>query len=156
MISKSILLLLVVALSFLAQPLLRLIDNDFYYYATCAFKFLLLISVTASVIWHLATKRDGSILLVIYLILNLVLYYFNLLLLDSNTMLYGVAENPNYQMVHMIRWAGTFNLSFFYNVIEFLIIIQGVWGVGKHISVRFMDWIRDLLSKHCYSRLCYL
>ena len=144
--NKSLILLLVVAISFLSQPLTDLVENDFYYYAADAVKNLLLIALSFSAIVLLHKKKRGSILLVAFMLINLAVYPTNLLLLDENTYLTGVADSLNYNIVYMVRWDGTFSLSTLYTVIELTMVIQGIWSVGKYTIRSFMDWLRSLRS----------
>lgn len=144
--NKSLLLLLLVAISFLSQPLLRQIDNDYYYFAAGAAKNIFLIFAGFMALLYLHYKKTTSILIVVFVLINFTLCPLNLVLLDSQTYELGVRFNENYPLVKSIRWAGTLNLSSLYSVIEYLMIIQGTWSVGVHYISRIMGRLRGLFS----------
>lgn len=144
--NKSLILLLVVAISFLSQPLLRQIVNDYHYYAADSLKNLLLVVISFFAIYTLHKKNHGSILLVAFMMVNIAIYPTNLLLLDDNTYLYGVGANANHAVVELLRWKGSFNLSSLYTAIELAMIVQGIWSVGIHYFKRVVAWIRLMRS----------
>ncbi len=145
--NKSLLLLLVVALSYLAQPVLRQIESDYWYFAAGSLKNFILVMVCYGSIVRLRKLEIRSNLLLIFLAINCMIYPLNILLLGTETAEFGVKASPYYTAVNYIRWGGAINLSKLYSMVEYMMVIQGFWGVGSYIVSSIMAWGRGLRNR---------